>query len=77
MGVPDKLVFVKTIADAAPSGSWTLVGDDCTETPRVDRRVPPKMCSMLVALMDQAIWGLTFPETTTQVLPVQYTVSSR
>jgi hypothetical protein len=53
MGVSDRLVFVKTIADAAPSGSWTLVGDDCTETLRVDRRVPPKMCSMLVVI-DQA-----------------------
>jgi len=54
MGAPDSPVFVSTIADAAPGASRTLVGEDCTETLRVDRRVPPKTCSMLVVI-DQAL----------------------
>jgi hypothetical protein len=71
MGVSDKLVFVKTIADAAPSGSWTLVGDDCTETARVDRRVPPNTCSMPAELMDQAVTALMLADKSVQVLPLQ------
>jgi hypothetical protein len=45
-------VFVSKTADAAPGPSWMLVGEDSTETPRVARRVPPKMCSMVLMCLN-------------------------